>query len=158
MCYKPDDLLRVWYKNLKERVKLNALQEYKIIWEEYNRVVKILVNPPKDPYAWLRNWTVVIKKAAVYGIIMTNKPWTWIISFIKIIKYWKPNWELNYGVIYEEKIEAGTLLFKKIVSDFKKKFDKIKEKGKGRVAKGFFGPTFDGVRDNKDSIKKKPYP
>ena len=42
--------------------------------------------------------------------------------------------------------------------DFKKKFDKVKEKGKGRVAKGFFGLTFNGVRDNKDSIKKKPYP
>ena len=41
------------------------------------------------------------------------------------------------------------------MSDFKKKLDKIKEKGKGRVAKGFFGLTFDGVRDNKDSIKKK---
>ena len=41
------------------------------------------------------------------------------------------------------------------MSDFKKKFDKIKEKGKGKVAKGFFGLTFNGVRDNKDSIKRK---
>ena len=41
------------------------------------------------------------------------------------------------------------------MSDFKKKLDKIKEKGKGRVAKGFFGLTFDGVRNDKDSIKKK---
>ena len=46
---------------------------------------------PKDPCAWLRNWTVAIKKAAVYGIIMANKPWTWIIFFIKIIKYRKLN-------------------------------------------------------------------
>ena len=45
----------------------------------------------KDPFAWLRNWTVAIEKAAVYGIIMANKPWTWIIFFIKIIKYWKLN-------------------------------------------------------------------
>ena len=49
----------------------------------------------------------------------------------------------------------GTLLFKKIMSNFKKEFNKVKEKGKGRVAKGFFGLTFDGVKDNKDSIKKK---
>ena len=41
------------------------------------------------------------------------------------------------------------------MSDFKKKLDKVKEKGKGRVAKGFFGLTFDEVRDDKDSIKKK---
>ena len=41
------------------------------------------------------------------------------------------------------------------MSDFKKEFNKVKEKGKGRVAKGFFGPTFDGVKDNKDNIKKK---
>ena len=41
------------------------------------------------------------------------------------------------------------------MSDFKKKLDKIKEKGKGRVVKGSFSPTFDGVRDNKDNIKKK---
>ena len=100
---------------------------------------------------------MAIKKAAVYGIIMANKPWTWIISFIKIIKYWKLNWESNYGTIYENKIEAGTLLFKKVIFNFKKKFNKIKEKGKGRVAKGFFGFTFDGVRNNKDNIKKKPY-
>ena len=41
------------------------------------------------------------------------------------------------------------------MSDFKKKLDKIKEKGRGRVAKGFFGPTFDEVRNDKDNIKKK---
>ena len=101
---------------------------------------------------------MAVKKAAVYGIITANKPWTWIISFIKIIKYWKPNWESSYGAVYEEKIEAGTLLFKKIMSNFKKELDKIKEKGRGRVVKGFFGLTFDGVKDDKDSIKKKPCP
>ena len=41
------------------------------------------------------------------------------------------------------------------MSDFKKEFDKIKEEGRGRVAKGFFGFTFDEVRNNKDNIKKK---
>ena len=41
------------------------------------------------------------------------------------------------------------------MSDFKKKLNKIKEKGKGKVAKGFFDLTFNEVRDNKDSIKKK---
>ena len=87
MYYKPNDSLRVWYKNLRERVKPNALQEHKAVWEEYNRAVKVLVRPPKDPRTWLRNWTVAVKKAAVHGIITTNKPWTWIISFIKAIKY-----------------------------------------------------------------------
>ena len=41
------------------------------------------------------------------------------------------------------------------MSDFKKKLDKVKEEGKGKVAKKFFGLTFDGVKNNKDSIKKK---
>ena len=41
------------------------------------------------------------------------------------------------------------------MSDFKKELDKVEEEGKGRVAKGFFGLTFDGVRDDKDSIEKK---
>ena len=98
---------------------------------------------------------MAVKKAAVYGIITVNKPWTWIISFIKVIKYWKPSWESSYGAVYEEKIEAGTLLFRKVASDFEKKLDKIKEKGRGRVAKGSFGLTFDEVRDDKDSIKRK---
>ena len=39
--------------------------------------------------------------------------------------------------------------------DFEREFDKVKEEGKGRVVKGFFGLTFDGVRDNKDSTKRK---
>ena len=98
---------------------------------------------------------MAIKKAAVHGIITANKPWTWIISFIKIIKYWKPNWESSYGAVYKEKIETGTLLFKKIISNFKKEFNKIKKKGKGKVAKGSFGFNFDGVRDNKDNTKRK---
>ena len=98
---------------------------------------------------------MAIKKAAVYGIITANKPWIWIISFIKVIKYWKPNWESSYGAVYEEKIKAGTLLFKKVAFDFKKELNKIKEKGRGRVAKGSFGLTFNRVRNNKDSIKKK---
>ena len=98
---------------------------------------------------------MAVKKAAVYSIIMVNKPWTWIISFIKVIKYWKLNWELSNGAVYKEKIETGTLLFRKVMFDFKKEFDKVKEKGKGKVVKGFFGLTFDGVRNDKDSIKKK---
>ena len=98
---------------------------------------------------------MAIKKAAVHGIIIANKPWTWIISFIKIIKYWKPNWESSYSAVYEEKIEAGTLLFKKVTSDFKKKLDKIKEKDKGKVAKGSFGLTFNKVKNDKDNTKRK---
>ena len=57
--------------------------------------------------------------------------------------------------MYKHKIEKYTFLFKKIISDFKKEFDKKKEKGKGKMVKGFFGPTFDGVENNKDGIKKK---
>ena len=41
------------------------------------------------------------------------------------------------------------------MSDFENKLDKIKKKGKGKVVKGFFNPTFDGVRNNKNSIKRK---
>ena len=41
------------------------------------------------------------------------------------------------------------------MSNLKKKLDKIKKKGKGRVAKGSFGPTFNGVRNDKDNTKKK---
>ena len=41
------------------------------------------------------------------------------------------------------------------MSDFKKELNKIKKKGRSKMAKGFFGPTFDGVRNNKDSTKKK---
>ena len=41
------------------------------------------------------------------------------------------------------------------MSDFENELNKMKEKGKGRVAKGSFGLTFDGVKDNKDSTKKK---
>ena len=41
------------------------------------------------------------------------------------------------------------------MSDFKKKLDKIKEKGKGKVVKKSFGLTFDKVKNDKDNIKKK---
>ena len=41
------------------------------------------------------------------------------------------------------------------MSDFENEFDNIKEKGKGKVAEEFFGLTFNKVKNNKDSIKKK---
>ena len=41
------------------------------------------------------------------------------------------------------------------MSDFESEFDKIKKKGKGKVAKRFFGLTFNKVKNNKDNIKKK---
>ena len=41
------------------------------------------------------------------------------------------------------------------MSDFENEFNNIKEKGKGKVAKGFSGLTFDGVKNNKNSTKKK---
>ena len=43
------------------------------------------------------------------------------------------------------------------MSDFESKFNKIKEKERGRVVKRSFGLTFNKVKDNKDNIKKKPY-
>ena len=87
MCYTSNDSLRVWYKNLRERVKPNVMQKHKAVWDKYNRAIKVLVRPPKDPRAWLRNWTVAVRKAAAHGIVIINKPWTWMIPFIKIIKY-----------------------------------------------------------------------
>ena len=134
------------------------MQKHKAVWDKYNRVIKVLVKPLKNPRAWLKNWTVVIKKAAAYDIVMADKPWTWIILFIRVIKHWKPNWESTYDTMYKDKIEKCTLLFKKVMSNFEKKFDKEEGEGRGRVAKGFFGLTFDGVRDDKDGIKKKHYP
>ena len=74
---------------------------------------------------------------------------------MKIVKYWKLSWKSSYGAVYEEKIKTGTFLFRKVMFDFEKEFNKVEEKGRGRVAKGFFGLTFDGVRDDKDSIKRK---
>ena len=44
------------------------------------------------------------------------------------------------------------------MSDFKKEFNKVKEKGKGKVVKGFFGLTFNEIKNNKNNTKKKPYP
>ena len=41
------------------------------------------------------------------------------------------------------------------MSDFEKELDKEEEKRRGWVAKGSFGLTFDGVRDNKDGTKRK---
>ena len=41
------------------------------------------------------------------------------------------------------------------MSDFENELDKIKEKGRGKVAKGFFGLIFNGVRNNKDNTKRK---
>ena len=57
--------------------------------------------------------------------------------------------------MYKDKNKKCTLLFKKIMSDFKKKLNKKKENGKGKVAKRFFGLIFDRVRNNKDGIEKK---
>ena len=55
MYYKSDDLLRVWYKNLKEKVKPSVLKKQEAVWEKYTRVIKVLIKPLKDPYTWLRN-------------------------------------------------------------------------------------------------------
>ena len=55
----------------------------------------------------------------------------------------------------KDKIKKCIFLFKRVMSDFKKEFNKEKEKRRGRVAKGFFGLTFNGVRDNKNGIEKK---
>ena len=41
------------------------------------------------------------------------------------------------------------------MSNFENKFNKVKEKGKGKVTEGFFNLTFNKVRNNKDGIKKK---
>ena len=41
------------------------------------------------------------------------------------------------------------------MSDFESEFNKVKEKGKGKVAKGFFFLTFNGVKNNKDNTEKK---
>ena len=97
---------------------------------------------------------MAVKEATPYNIVTANKPWTWIIPFIKTIKYSKPNEKSIYNIIYKNKIEKYTLLFKKVTSDFKKELNKKEEKGRGKVAKGSFGSIFDRVKNDKNSIKK----
>ena len=41
------------------------------------------------------------------------------------------------------------------MSDFEKELDKNAKEDKGKVAKGFYGLTFDGEKNNKDNIQKK---
>ena len=53
------------------------------------------------------------------------------------------------------KLKRVPFYLKKIIFDFKKKLDKIKKKGKGKVVKGSFGLTFNKIKNNKDNIKKK---
>ena len=60
--------------------------------------------------------------------------------------------------MYKDKIEKYTFLFKRVMSDNKEKLDKEKEKGKGKVVKGSFGPTFDEVEIIRTVLKKKPRP
>ena len=57
--------------------------------------------------------------------------------------------------MYKNKIETCTLLLRKVILNFKKEFDKEMEKGKGKMAKALFGLTLDGVKDDKDSTKRK---
>ena len=57
--------------------------------------------------------------------------------------------------MYEDKIKERIFSFRKVVFDFERELDREEEKGRGKVAKGFFGFTFDGVRDNKDGIERK---
>ena len=54
---------------------------------------------------------MAVKNVAVYSIVMADKPWIWIISYIKVVKYWKSNWELFYGAVYKDKINTCTFFF-----------------------------------------------
>ena len=57
--------------------------------------------------------------------------------------------------MYKKDINACTLLFKIVMSYFKKELDKNVNATRGTMTKEAFGLTFDGVRDNKESTENK---
>ena len=106
------------YKNLSDRVRPDAANFSKAVWEEYFCAVRVLTRHAKDPQAWLRNWTVAVEKTITHDLINADKLWTSINNFMKVIGQWKPAWVTAYSAQYKQEMKAGTLSFRTVASDF----------------------------------------
>ena len=111
-CCRATETLREWYKNLRTRVQPSEDQVYLEVWKEYADITRALTRPPKNPYTWLKRWTLTVKKAIQLNIITADKPITWLTGFIEPVNKWKSEWITKYKTQYLKEAKDGTLTFR----------------------------------------------
>ena len=66
-------------------------------------------------------------------------------DFITAVRPVADQWATSYRIFHQEKINANTITYQEVIEDFQKEMSihlAANPKGKGRVGKGAFGPTF----------------
>lgn len=74
------------------------------------------------------------------------------------VERWKPDWAKIYGAQYTRDVKDGTLTFHKVAAHFEQELIRDAKVNKGPVAKGAFGPTFNGEGSDKGGTEKNNSP
>ena len=97
---------------------------------------------------------MAVERAIQFNVIMADKPITWLRGFINAVERWKPEWAAIYGAQYAKEVKDGTLSFRKVTANFKEALNKDTSIRRGTVAKGAFGPMFDGEGSEKAKTER----
>ena len=156
-CCDSSESLRTWYANLRQHVKPDITQEKEAILEEYKKTVRVLSKPPRDFNLWLNNWSAAISRAQKNKIPHTLESWSWWSDFRNAIMPVKSTWATLYNGLYKNDLIADTLSFRTVAADFSREINEMSPTSRVKVAKGAFGPTYQGEEaDEKEKGETRP--
>ena len=139
----PDDTLRDWYANLKERYGVDDATLERNARDGYKEVLR--ARKGRDMKTWIENWEKGLSNAKLQKVPEALKTTTWFDDLCSAVKDvpWLAQWLSQYEIGNKKEIKNGTLSHRELTRDM---LDQVRrqEPKNTRVQKGAFGPTFAG--------------
>jgi hypothetical protein len=142
-CCKPLDKINTWYINLEKMAGTSTIQDYTHAKERYHKALRPLTKI-KDYEKWITEWELAIHNAKDKNVANAMRPVDWIEDLFSAVGQVLPEWVNAYRLVSEDKVEAGTLIFRDTAKAMRTAATHQARAKSTRIAKGAFGSSFAG--------------
>ncbi|KAK4205878.1 hypothetical protein QBC37DRAFT_435865 [Rhypophila decipiens] len=146
-CCKYDMTITEMYQALKEQVGVSTNRANFLAREAYRAALKPPTKNAKELEKWVEQWEKAIAAAQSKNIAEATSTDTWFADFLDAVDSVASGWVTAYRMANQTAVNNNKITFRTVGNDFRDEVRRILRSQVGshpRIAKGTFGPTFNG--------------
>lgn len=148
-CCQANEPLWKWHDNLRKRCGQNTHTEMIHLHQEYKKAIR----PPrtlKEAHTWVDRWEEIMAKGIQKNVAETLDATIWFTDFIQAARSIMPVWATSYNQFQRQAKADGNLEYREIGQDFRQELESHHDPQKGKIVKGAFTTTYDGLDSHDD--------
>ena len=156
-CCKSDDSLRTWYTNLIASVRVDPEEIRRDIRDRYKRAIRPLNRAPRDWESWLKSWETTVNEGIAEKMAFALDIDSLTEDFFEAVQVHFPMWVESLNA--SRRSRPSDYGYRDLAQDFKNAIHRAaRTKTRPTVARGAFGPTFNGEVDDEEGRASTPTP